>query len=90
MTLNELIEHYDDKSLPRPAYSTLCALRRLANTERCRYVVTCKGVTVAAFCKKTHAEDFAENGRANTPETSPIEVIDLNSPSSPKRAGRRA
>lgn len=77
MTLAELIAHYADPSLPKPAYTTLCALQRFAPVERCRYAVQCKGVTVAAFHNKGHAEAFADLGRLSTPLDSPIEVVDL-------------
>lgn len=79
MKLTQLIEHYNNAALPRPAYATFRALRRFAPVERCRYAVQCKGVTVAAFHNKGHAEAFAEIGKLETPPESPIEVVDLDS-----------
>lgn len=78
MTLTELIKHYDDKYLPKPAYSTLCVLRRFAPVERCYYAVQCEGVTIAAFHNRGHAEAFAELGKMHTSSDSPIEIVDLN------------
>lgn len=77
MTLAQLIRHYDDASLPLPAYTTMCVLKRFKKIERCRYAVQYKGVFVAAFHSKVHAEAFAELGRRDTPGDSPIEVVDL-------------
>ena len=93
MKLTELIRHYNDRSLPRPAYATLCALEHLAWFERCRYVVQCNGVTVAAFAIKARAEQFAELGRMDTPGNAVIEVVDIDSsmppaPSAPPPASK--
>lgn len=78
MTLDKLIGHYDEATLPAPAYATLCVLRRFAPVERCRFAVQCKGVTVAAFHNKGHADAFAELGRMNTPPNCPVEVVNLD------------
>lgn len=79
-TLDDLIKHYDDKTLPKPAYATLLALRGFALVECCHYAVRFKGQTIATFSKQSHAEDFAALGRANTPGDSPIEVVNLRDP----------
>lgn len=79
MKLEDLIKHYDDKTLPKPAYATLCALRRLAPVEPLRWGVQCDGVIIAAFRLNARAEQFAAMGRRDTPAELPIEVVDLDS-----------
>ncbi len=77
MNLAELIKHYENESLPNPAYTTLCVLRRFAPVENCRYAVQYGGVTEAAFKRVRFAEQFARLARRDTPNDLPFEIVDL-------------